>query len=134
MMFSLRQLARSRRFRAMGVLAWLMLVVNSLAAAPPQMAGMPQAHAMTAPMAAVGTHPDQVGSMTTAAFTGADPVDCCGQLVAHHGACAAICITALTPAAAVALTPVASTAAYAMPRRISPPSLVTAPPLRPPLA
>lgn len=134
MIFSLRQLARSRRLRAMGVLAWLMLVVNSLAAAPPQMAGMSQAHAMTAPMATVGTHADQVGPMTAAMTAGADPVDCCGQLAAHHGACAAICITALTPAAAVALTPLALTAAYAMPRRISPPSLVAAPPLRPPAA
>lgn len=134
MTFSLRQLARSRRFRAMGVLAWLMLVVNSLAAASPQMAGMSQAHAMTAPMAVVSAHADQVGPMTAAMSTGADPVDCCGELVAHHGACAAICTTALTPAAAVALTPVALTAAYAMLRRISPPSLVTAPPLRPPAA
>ncbi len=129
MTFSLRQLVRSRRFRAMGVLAWLMLVVNSLAVASPQMAGMPQAHAV--PIAAAGAHADPAGPVTGIASTGADPVDCCGQLVAHHGACAAICITALAPAAAVALTPAALTAAYAMPRRISPPSRVAAPPLRP---
>lgn len=134
MTFSLRQLARSRRSRAMGALAWLMLVLNSLAAASPQMAGMSQAHAMTMPMAMVGTHADQVGPMTAAMSTGADPVDCCGELAAHHGACAAICVTALAPAAEVVLTPVALTAAYAMPRRLSPPSPVAAPPLRPPAA
>lgn len=34
MVFSLRQLSRSRRLRAMGALAWLLLVVQSLTAMP----------------------------------------------------------------------------------------------------
>lgn len=136
MTFSLRKLARSRRFGAMGVLAWLMLVVNSLAAASPPMTGVAQGqgHAMAAPMAAVGAHADRLGSMATAVSISADQAGCCGELASDHGACAAICTTALAPATATALTPLALTATYAMPRRISPPSRVAAPPLRPPLA
>lgn len=120
----------------MGVLAWLMLVISSLAAAPPGTAVVPHAHAMAATVAMVGgERADQAAPVTAAASAGAEQVDCCGDLTAHHYCvCAAMCVTALTPMVALTLAPVAATAVYAMPRRITPPALVTAPPLRPPAA
>ena len=144
MTLSLRQFARSRRLRAMGALAWLMLVINSLAAAPLGMTGMPHAHPVHATAAAVGGpaisgpavigHVQQVVPMAAPASAGADHADCCGGPDTRHCACAAICATALAPMAVVALTPLATTTIYAIPLRLSPPSLATAPPLRPPAA
>jgi len=152
MTLSLRQFARSRRLRAMGALAWLMLVINSLGAAPLGMAGMTHAHAMAVTMTAVGgpaiaepavvgpavggpavgRHVHQTAPMAAIAPSDADHADCCGTPGTRHCACAAICASALAPMTATTLTPLAMATIYAIPSRISPPSLATSPPLRPP--
>src|SRR3546814_14336620 len=67
MKLSLRQLARSRRLRAMGVLAWLMLVVNVVAAAPMGMHAMAGADAMEATSAVIDVHCHDAASMPMAA-------------------------------------------------------------------
>jgi hypothetical protein len=132
MTFSLRLLARSRRLRAMGVLAWLMLVINSLAAAPMDMTGVAHSHAMHVTVAAVSEH----GHHHVAVHGSRS---CCdnhdgGQsgLMDYTCHCAAMCSTTLLPSATVVLTSVAITGSYTMPLARSAPSLNTAPPLRPP--
>jgi hypothetical protein len=133
MIFSLRLLARSRRLRAMGVLAWLMLVINSLAAAPMGMTGVPHSHAMHATVAAASEHGHHHVAVNKASRFCCDNQDgCCGGMTGHTCSCAAMCGTTLLPGAAVVLTPTAIIASYAMPLPGSAPSLNTAPPLRPP--
>lgn len=133
MTFSLHQLARSRRLRAMGVLAWLMLVVNATAAAPVGMSMM-SADAVVTTMAAV-EHGHEVSMEMAAADTVAgctDRTDCCGNMAGNPCTCAAMCVTALTPIMVVAIDPMAFAAIYAMPRLLHAPALAAAPPLRPP--
>ena len=133
MTFSLRRLARSRRFRAMGVLAWLMLVINSLAAAPMGMTGMPHSHPMHTTVAAASEHcHHHVAANKAARSCCDDQAGCCGGMTGHTCNCAAMCSTTLPPEPAVALVSAAITARYAMPLPSSAPSLNTAPPLRPP--
>jgi hypothetical protein len=132
MTFSLRLLARSRRLRAVGVLAWLMLVVNSLAAAPMGMAGMPHSHVMQATVAAAGEHGHHDVAVQASRSCCDDQDGCCGGMTGHTCNCAAMCSTTLPPVAAGVLASVAITASYAMPLPSSAPSLNTAPPLRPP--
>jgi hypothetical protein len=133
MTFSLRQLARSRRLRAMGVLAWLMLVINSLAAAPMGMTGVPHSHAMHTTVAAVSEHcHHHVAANKAARSCCDDQAGCCGGMTGHSCNCAAMCSTTLPPATAVVLASATITASYAMPLPSSAPALNTAPPLRPP--
>src|SRR3546814_19036806 len=75
MKLSLRQLARSRRLRAMGVLAWLMLVVNVVAAAPMGMHAMAGADAMEATSAVIDVHCHDAASMPMAAGNNAGCAD-----------------------------------------------------------
>lgn len=133
MTFSLRHLARSRRLRAMGVLAWLMLVINSLAAAPMGMTGVPHSHPMHTTVAAVSEHCHHHAAANKAARSCCDDqAGCCGGMTGHNCNCAAMCGTTLPPEPAVVLVSAAVTARYAMPLPSSAPSLNTAPPLRPP--
>jgi hypothetical protein len=133
MTFSLRHLARSRRLRAMGVLAWLMLVINSLAAAPMGMTGMPHSHAMHTTVAAVSEHcHHHVAANKATRSCCDDQAGCCGDMSGHTCNCAAMCSTTLPPEPAVVLVAAAITAGYDMPLPGSAPSLNTAPPLRPP--
>lgn len=132
MTFSLRSLARSRCLRAMGVLAWLMLVINSLAAAPMGMTGVPHSHAMHATVAAVSEHCHHHVAVKGSRSCCDDQAGCCGGMMGHTCNCAAMCSTTLPPEPAVALISTAITARYALPLPSSAPSLNTAPPLRPP--
>jgi hypothetical protein len=133
MTFSLRHLARSRRLRAMGVLAWLMLVINSLAAAPMGMMGMPHSHPMHTTVAAASEHcHHHVAANKTTRSCCDDQAGCCGGITGHTCNCAAMCSTTLLPAPAVVLISTAIPARYAMPLPRSAPALNTAPPLRPP--
>src|SRR5574337_98035 len=132
MTFSLRLLARSRRLRAMGLLAWLMLVVNSLAAAPMGMSGVPHSHPVHATVAAASEHCHHNVAVTQARSSCGDQAGCHGDMTEGSCHCAAMCSTTLPPATAVVLAAVATSDAYALPLPSSAPSLHTAPPLRPP--
>jgi len=132
MAFSLHQLAHSRRLRAMGVLAWLMLVVNSLAAAPMSMTGMPHAQAMQSAMVAASEHGQHDMAVKHAASSCGDQAGCHGSVTDGSCHCAAVCGTTLLPATTVVLASAATRAGYAMPLPSSAPSLHDAPPLRPP--
>ena len=132
MTFSLRLLARSRRLRAMGALAWLMLVINSLAAAPMGMMGSPHSHVVHTTIAAVSEHCHHHVAVKGSRSCCDDQAGCCDGITGHGCNCAAMCSTTLPPAAAVIMASVATTARYAMPLPSSAPSLNTAPPLRPP--
>lgn len=129
MTFSLRPLARSRRLRAVAVLAWLMLVINAVVAAPMGMDAAPPALSMHAPVAAAGTHCDHAAPV--------QPPHCCDDQADGHGAayaycgCLAMCVAVL-PSAAVDLAATAITATYASAPVAAAPLLASAPPLRPP--
>ncbi len=135
MTLSLRRLARSRRFPAMSVLVWLMLVVNAVAAAPLGMHAMAGADAMEATSAVIDAHCHDAASMPRAAGNNAgcaDRTDCCGGMAGNQCTCAAMCAAALAPIMAVAIGPMAFAAIYATPRLLDAPALAAAPPLRPP--
>jgi hypothetical protein len=132
MTFSLRLLARSRRLRAMGVLAWLMLVVNSLAAAPMGMTGIPPFHPAHATVAVASEHCHHQAAVAGPRSCCDDQAGCCGDMMGHACNCSAMCSTTLPSAAAVVLTSSTITVRYAMPLPLGAPSLNTAPPLRPP--
>ena len=137
MRFSLRQLARSRRLRAMSVLAWLMLVIQSVAAAPMSMpmASHAQAeHPMVAAAAAHAAHGMHCHHAATSTATDScchHSADCCNGAVGQC-ACAAMCATALLSRAALMPASMALTATYAMPSGMTAPSGTNEPPLRPP--
>jgi len=133
MTLSLRQFARPRRLRAMGVLAWLMLVVNAVAAAPMGMHAMAGGAAIAATSAAVDVHCHDTASMPMVAGNDAsctDRTDC--GMAGNQCTCSAMCATALAPIMVVATDPIALAAIYAMPRLLDAPALAAAPPLRPP--
>src|SRR3546814_11056790 len=115
---SLRQLARSRRLRAMGWLAWLMLVVNVVAAAPMGMHAMAGADAMEATSAVIDVHCHDAASMPMAAGNNAgctERTDCCGGMARNQCTCAALRVAAPAPIMAAASDPTAGVAVYAMP-------------------
>jgi hypothetical protein len=136
MTLSLRQFARSPRLRALSVLAWLLLVVNAVAAAPLGMRAMPPVHAMPASVATGSAHGHHVAPVAVAAASACcadvDHADGCVDMTGQHCTCAAMCGTALAPMTVLALVPVALTTTYAVPLRSSLPALMPAPPLRPP--
>ena len=134
MTLSLRRLARSRRFPAMSVLVWLMLVVNAVAAAPLGMHAMAGADAMEATSAVIDAHYHDAASMPRVAGDNsgcAGRTDCCGGMAGNQCTCAAMCAAALAPIMA-AIDPMAFAAIYATPRLLDAPALAAAPPLRPP--
>ncbi len=132
----LHHLACSRGLRALGMLAWLMLVLGSLTAMPTSMA-QPRhgaAHAMQAMAAESATH-TQAPHATDAGAVTCDPQQHGGHAsTGHVCGCAGLCVSAL-PAAPSGLPGLAPTAlAYARPGRVQAPAPATVPPLRPPLA
>jgi hypothetical protein len=116
----------------MGVLAWLMLVINSLAAAPMSMAGVPHSHPMHATVAAVSEHCHHHVAVEGSRSRCDDEAACCGGMTGHGCHCVAMYSTTLPPEPVVVLASAAITVGYAMPLPSSAPSLNTAPPLRPP--
>lgn len=127
---SLRPFARSPRLRALGVLAWLMLVVHALAAVPLQGAPSPvHRHAARADATAV----EGLGHRLAAA--------CCdGTAGGHaagfdgHGDCAAMCGSALLPSPPAVPVAMLVGTPHEHPLRIAATSMNPVPPLRPPLA
>ena len=114
----------------MAVLAWLMLVINTVAAAPMGMAAAPPSLSMHAPVAAAGAHCDHAAPV--------QPPHCCDDQVDDRGGaayaycgCLATCVAVL-PSAAVDLAATAITATYASAPVAAAPLLASAPPLRPP--
>lgn len=125
---SLRPFARSRGLRALGVLAWLALVFSSLGmtAWPPAAAAHVAPHAM--PHAAVAQAAN--GGMV-------HTHDCCPD---HAGApthascsCDGLCASVLPPVPALQLSFLSPASMPALSGG-EPPSVVRAPPLRPPQA
>ncbi|MEO5829459.1 MAG: hypothetical protein ABIQ36_02720 [Rhodanobacter sp.] len=129
---SLRPFARSRCLRVMGVLAWLMLVTTSLAAAPLGMGGH-AAHSRHAAVAAVG-EPCLHGATAKTAQSSCLDVGCCGDLAGHSCSCATMCSSVLPSAPAIIIGSTAISVAYGLPSSANAPSPDTAPPMRPPLA
>ncbi|MCX7514254.1 hypothetical protein [Frateuria sp. STR12] len=128
---SLRPFARSRGLFAVGLLAWLMLVVTSLAAAPLGM-GSAYAHSVHEATAAVG-EPLHHGLSHVPSHDCCEQHDgCCGHATAHVCGCVGMCASALAPMPASLLTASAVSAGYGHPTRIHAPTLPAAPPLRPP--
>lgn len=135
MTLSLRQFVCSRRLRAMGVLAWLMLVANAVVAAPMGMHAMAGVGAVEATAAVVDAHCHDAASMSMVAGNDAgcaDRIDCCGGMAGNQCTCVVICAAVLAPIMAVTIGPKAFAAIYATPRLLDAPALAAAPPLRPP--
>ena len=138
MTLTLRQFTRSRPLRALGVLAWLLLVVNSLAAAPLGMMNGLHAHTLHAAVATVSQRvpvaaPAMAASASCAGHSCCnDQAGCCDGLTAHGCSCAAMCSSSLPPESLMALAPATIRTTYAIPPALSAPSLHAAPPLRPP--
>jgi hypothetical protein len=138
MTLTLRQVTRSRPLRALGVLAWLLLVINSLAAAPPGMAAGHVSH--PARVAAAHAAPVPMPAMPAVHASCDDrscckgQAGCCDGLTNHGCSCAAVCSSSLPPASLMALVPAAMGTSYALPPVLSASSRRAAPPLRPPVA
>lgn len=135
MTFTLRRFARSRRLRALGVLAWFMLVVNAVVAAPMGMHATSAADAMLATPAvvAVHCHDSSAVQQVVESDTGcAVRADCCGGMTGDQCPCAAMCAAALAPLPAGQTAPLGHVATYPVPRLLDAPALAAAPPLRPP--
>lgn len=131
MIASLRPFAHSRCLRAMGILAWLMLVVTSAIAAPME---MPSQSAQPAEAAAsmTGAHCHDGGPTSDSAMGVYHQADCCGSPVALGCQCPTMCISVVpTPLAMIAAVQLSTS--YRMPPRIVAPAPNSAPPLRPPL-
>jgi len=131
MTVSLRRLGRSRGLRTLAVLAWLMLISSSLAAAPMAM-GMHggAAHAMAA--TSVVLHHDSALSSHPAANM--PDHACCGDRMAQGCHCHSVCGSVLHSVAVVVPVPVLFVVVYGSPYTVRAPSPNTAVPLRPPLA
>jgi len=135
MKFSLRQLSRSRRLRAMGALAWLMLVVQSLTAMPMSV-DMHQpshhhraVHSMSGVMGA-SCHRDQAAATSNHCC---DEHGACDTGPADNGcSCAAVTSTALPSAELLVLRSSLAGTIYATQQDSGAPSLSHGPPLRPP--
>ena len=131
MIASLRPFARSRCLRVMGVLAWLMLVATSLAAAPMGMQGQdaPSIHAATSIPAEHCHH----GELANNSAVGVHhQPDCCGSPAVLGCHCPAMCASAV-PATLTMITTVPLSPSYSALLRITAPSPNAAPPQRPPL-
>ena len=138
MTFTLRQITRSRPLRALGALAWLLLVINSLAATPLGMAAGHGSHTALAAVAHAAPVPTPAMPAVHASCDDRsccnDQAGCCDGLTAHGCSCAAVCSSSLPPASLMALAPAVMGTSYALPRVLGAPSRHAAPPLRPPAA
>ena len=138
MTITLRQITRSRPLRVLGALAWLLLVINSLAAAPLGMVAGHASHtalaavAHAAPVAMPGMPVVHAGSDDRSCCNG--QTGCCDGLTAHGCSCAAMCSASLPPESLMTLASAGIGLTYALPPSLSAPSLHAAPPLRPPVA
>lgn len=133
MTLSLRSLARSRGLRALGLLAWLMLVITSLAAAPLGMAST-HTHAMHAATAAVGEPMHHGSNHVPSHDCCAAHIHCCGTPAGHVCGCVGMCASALPPTPAGPVPGALMAVVHPWPLRVHAPSAPTAPPLRPPSA
>lgn len=121
----------------MSVLAWLMLVVNTLSATPLGMLDGAHLQAMPGMQMSVASvdghdhHGVSVASSCDPSVT-SQHHDGCGGRTVHHCSCDAMCGNVLTPTPLRVVPTVAMRSAYGRPLRIHAPSLDTAPPLRPP--
>jgi hypothetical protein len=136
MMLSLRQLACSHRLRAMGVLAWLMLVIQSVAAVPST--NMPVASHARPVHTQVATaehhaHGCLIAAASTAASCCQHPADGCGGSTGPC-ACTAACATADLPRVSLAVPPAEVGVVHALPPQLAAPAGANALPLRPPAA
>lgn len=121
----------------MAVLAWLMLVVQSVAAVPTM--NMPVAsHARPAHTQVATLGHNAHGCLMAVASTASS---CCqhpaggGDTAGHCTCtCTATCATAVLPRVALTLPPVGATVAYALPPHLPAPAGANALPLRPPAA
>ena len=141
MTLTLRQITRSRPLRALGALAWLLLAINSLAAAPLGRMGGPQAHPLHAAVVTLSQRGHLAATATAGAPAGCadrsccnDQAGCCDGLTLHGCSCAAMCSASLPPESPTPLAATTTGNTYALPPSISAPSLHAAPPLRPPVA
>jgi hypothetical protein len=129
---SLRPFIRSRGLRAMGALAWLMLVITSLAAAPLDM-GRAHAHAMDGLTAAVGEPLHHQGQSQAPSHDCCAQHDgCCGHQAGHACGCVGMCASAVPPTPASLIAAWTGRSLYDRAMRVHAPSVVAAPPLRPP--
>lgn len=130
MTISLRRLAHSHCLRTMAVLAWLMLVSTSLAAAPMLMGtdAAPQAVQTTSSHQHQGMASMQQGPTLTS------DMSCCNDYTVPGCSCHSLCGNVLSPVAVLAPAPMMFAATYArlFDRRAPAPNAV--PPLRPPSA
>lgn len=128
MTISLRRLARSHCLRTMAVLAWLMLVSTSLAAAPMLMGTDGAPHAMQT----TSSHQHHVRASLQQAPTLAADMFCCNDPMAPDCSCHSLCGIVLSPVSVLAPAPMmfATTYAPSFDQRTLAPN--TVPPLRPP--
>jgi len=121
----------------MSVLAWLMLVVTSLAAAPRcaehHHGSASHAMATTAVAYAQNAHAAAVRGSAKAAHSCCDgDGDCCGGPSNTACGCAAMNASVLPSAVATVAAVLPMAMAYASPARVRAPTTDLAPPLRPP--
>ncbi len=128
MTISLRRLVRSHCLRTMAVLAWLMLVSTSLAAAPMFMGanGAPQA------VHATSEHQHHGMASMQQAPTQASDMSCCNDHTVQGCSCHSLCGNVLSPVAVLAPAPVTFAATYARLSDRRAPAPNALPPLRPP--
>jgi hypothetical protein len=119
-------------------MAWLMLVVTSLGAAP-MGTGHSHGPAVDA-VTATASEPSHHG-LAHHDPTHASSHECCGQQAGDPGAatghacgCIGMCASAVLPAPAGVVMDSWVSTDYAQPARLNAPSTLTSPPLRPPLA
>jgi hypothetical protein len=130
---SLPLFARSRGLRALGLLAWLALVVSSLAG-PPLSSGSAHAQAMHATPTAAGEQAHRAAS-THALHDGCDRHGgCCADAGGDGCPCIGMCAGTLPSAPSMlAVVPMPYAAHARLPRQRAP-AMPAAPPLRPPSA
>jgi hypothetical protein len=130
---SLPVFARSRGLRALGLLAWLALVIGSLAGTPLR-SGSAHAQAMHATPTAVGEQAHRPASAHALHDGCARHGGCCANAGGDACPCIGMCAGALPSTPSVlAVVPMPS-AAHARPPRQRAPAMPAAPPLRPPSA
>lgn len=115
----------------MGIFAWLMLVVTSVAAAPMGMQAQ-DAQSIQAATSISGVHCHNDGLAGDSAADVHQRADCCGGQAVPGCHCPAMCVSAV-PATLTMLATVRLSISYRMPPQIVAPAPNSAPPLRPPL-
>jgi len=131
MTVSLRRLARSRGLRTLALLAWLMLISTSLAAAP---MGMAMHGSAAHAMAATGAAPHHGAAVSNHPAANMADRACCGDQMASGCHCHSVCGSVLHSVTVVVPTAMPFAVVYGPPSSVRAPSPNTAVPLRPPLA